>query len=107
MDIVDLQWHEPAPFEHWSGEAGDVQDRAMAEALWQYIDAVGVHAVVMAALSREDWISSMARRHPDRIATVVELPVHDASHYEPWDEARARDEVSALLARVGAVALRV
>src|SRR5215472_761069 len=70
MEIVDLQQHEPAPFEDWAAADEVTRRRVLTEAMWQSMDAVGVHAVVLNPLEDPTWMNDLARQHPDRVAAV-------------------------------------
>jgi len=70
VEIVDLQLQEPAPFEDWPAQDKETRRRVLTEALWQTFDAVGVNAAVLAPLEDLDWMTDLARRYPDRIATA-------------------------------------
>ena len=47
MQIIDAQIHEPAPWSDWKGESAEVRNRILAELTFGWLDAIGVHGVVI------------------------------------------------------------
>lgn len=95
-----MQLHEPAPFGDWAGADEDTRRQVMTEALWQSIDAVGVNAVLLNALEDLGWITDLAGRFPDRVATV---PMYGRDTEHTGD---AEVMVADLCEKPGAVAIR-
>src|SRR5215471_4624646 len=97
MEIIDLQLHEPAPFEDWAAADVETRRRVLTEALWQSMDAVGVNAVALNPLEDQTWMLDLAARFPDRVAAV---PMFGE------DTADVEARVADLYARPGVLAIR-
>jgi len=100
MEIVDLQLHEPAPFEDWSGVDDAARRRVMTEALWQSMDAVGVDAVVVNPLEDSAWVDDLATRFPGRVAHV---PI---CHRSDFDKPDIEAHMAKLYETPGVLAIR-
>lgn len=96
MEIIDLQLHEPAPFEDWAASDEETRRKLLTEVLWQSFDAVGVHGVVLNPMEGDEWAADLARRYPDRIAVVCGVPTDTADVEVGVAELAGRPEVRAL-----------
>jgi L-fuconolactonase len=72
MKIIDAQIHEPAPWSDWTGESAELQNRILAELAFGWLDAVGVHGVVIFP-GVEAWGAWAAETFPDRMAYVPKI----------------------------------
>ena len=72
MRIIDIQIHDVGPWADWTGENTAVQNRIMTELVLAYLDAVGVHGVILftGGGHHDDAAIWGASQLPDRIAYV-------------------------------------
>jgi predicted TIM-barrel fold metal-dependent hydrolase len=68
--IIDAQLHEPSVSGDWEGADAETRERALTEALFDYLDAVGVDGVLLHATRQLEWADRTAARYPDRVACV-------------------------------------
>ncbi|TAK98346.1 MAG: amidohydrolase [Rhodospirillaceae bacterium] len=67
MRIIDAQIHEPAPWANWAGESTALQHSLMTDLTLGYLDAVGIHGVVISPTDIP-WAAAAAAAFPDRFS---------------------------------------
>jgi len=73
MQIIDAQIHDVGPWSDWTGESAELQHRIATELVIAYLDAVGVHGVVLfpgGDHASADWGAAAL---PDRIAYIPHI----------------------------------
>ena len=68
MLVIDAQMHEPSVSGDWTHADTDTRDRVLSEALFDYMDAVGVDGVLLHATEHAEWALKVAAAHPMRVA---------------------------------------
>jgi len=78
MQIIDVQMHGVGPWSDWTGERADLQHRLLTELVIAYLDAVGVHGVVLFPAGENAWAAWAATALPDRFAYVPMITPDEA-----------------------------
>jgi L-fuconolactonase len=73
MEIVDMQLHDPAPFQAWEGQDEQTRRRVVAEVLFQMLDAVGVNAVSLHPVEDLELGYQLAKESPSRFSSIPML----------------------------------
>ena len=73
MRIIDAQIHDVGPWSDWTRERPGVQHRIMMELAIAYLDAVGVHGLILFPGGDDIFASFAAAALPDRFAFVPHI----------------------------------
>jgi L-fuconolactonase len=70
MDIVDSQWHEPAPWLDWPDTDKETRRKVLTEILLASMDALGVDATLIFPIEDNVWSEGLAAATPGRFGSV-------------------------------------
>jgi len=73
MRIIDAQIHDVGPWFGWTSELPELQQRIMTELAIAYLDAVGVHGLILFPGGDDTFASFAAAALPDRFAFVPHI----------------------------------
>lgn len=111
MNIIDSQWHEPAPWLEWDTHDKESRRKVMTEVLLASMDALGVYGSLLFPIEDSVWSESLAQQYPSRFGSVPMITAAstpgDQSLVVRPDAPDLEEQIAAMRRRPGVLAVRI